>query len=106
MESNNTILKVLDIKRLIHVLSEELNKLNDADVIEFEDDPYWNILDKDLYDPYEEPKDLTMGSLTEDWLFLQKVLNKEREMIDYDLYKLGSILKFLGKKNIIIKNRI
>ncbi|MFP3833133.1 hypothetical protein [Chryseobacterium sp. SIMBA_028] len=103
MESNNPILKVSDIKKIINVLSEELNKLDDTDVVEFENDLYWNILDKDLYDPYEEPTNFTMGSLTEDWLFLKKVLNKEREMIDYDLYKLGSILKFLGKKNIITK---
>lgn len=103
MESNNMILKVLDIKKLINVLSDELNELNDTDTFEFGDDLYWNIPDKDLYNPYKEPTELTMGSLIEDWEFLQKVLKRERKIIDYDLYKLASILKLLGKKNIIIK---
>ncbi|MGE8554832.1 MAG: hypothetical protein ACN6OB_13000 [Chryseobacterium jejuense] len=48
-----------------------------------------------------EPAQLTMGSLSEDWEFLQKVISGERGMIDYDLYKLASILRFLGKKNMI-----
>ena len=44
-----------------------------------------------------------MGSLVEDWEFLQKVVNDQREIIDYDLYKLASLLRFLGKNMIITK---
>lgn len=103
MENNNPVLKVSDVKNLIVHLSDELSKLGDAEVIVLDDDLYWNILDEDLYDPYEKPENFTMGSLTEDWEFLQKVVMGERQMIDYDLYKLASILKFLGKRNIIQK---
>ncbi|WP_250253888.1 hypothetical protein [Chryseobacterium sp. Marseille-Q3244] len=103
MENNNQVLKVSDIKNLIRHLSDELNKLDDADGVELHDDLYWNILDNELYNPYHEPAKLTIGSLTEDWEFLQKFRSGGREMIDYDLYKLASILKFLGKNNIMKK---
>ncbi|MCS4303383.1 hypothetical protein [Chryseobacterium sp. BIGb0232] len=92
---------ILDIRKLINILSDKLEKLDDKEVVKLEDDLYWNILDEELYNPYDEPAQLTMGSLTEDWEFLQNVLNREREIIDYDLYKLASILKFLGKKGMI-----
>ncbi|AYZ13733.1 hypothetical protein EGY05_18090 [Chryseobacterium arthrosphaerae] len=101
MENNNPFLKVSDIKDLIRHLSDELNKRDDAEVVEFEVDLYWNIMDEELYNPYDEPGGFTMGSLTEDWEFLQKVVMGERQMINYDLYKLACILKFLGKSNII-----
>ncbi len=37
-------------------LSDDLNKLDDAEVVELEDDLYWNILDEDIYSPYEKPE--------------------------------------------------
>ncbi|MEJ5105142.1 hypothetical protein [Chryseobacterium sp. MYb328] len=94
---------ILNIRKLINILSDKLEKLDDKKVVKLEDDLYWNILDGELYNPYDKPVQFTMGSLTEDWEFLQNVLNKEREIIDYDLYKLASILKFLGKKGMITK---
>ena len=101
----NKDISILDIKKLINILSDKLGKLDDNEVVEIREDLYWNILDEELYNPYSEPAKLTMGNLTEDWEFLKKVRDEEREMIDYDLYKLASILKFLGKHNIMMKNR-
>ncbi|WP_160136116.1 hypothetical protein [Chryseobacterium sp. c4a] len=97
----NQGISVLNIRKLINILSDKLEKLEDKNVAILEDDLYWNILDEELYNPYHEPANLTMGSLTEDWEFLQKIINGEREMMDYDLYKLSSVLRFLGKRNII-----
>lgn len=99
MESKG--LSILNIRKIINILSDELEKLEDKDIGILEDDLYWNILEDELYNPYHEPSHLTMGSITEDWEFLQKILNGEREMIDYDLYKVASILRFLGKNNMI-----
>lgn len=101
----NKDIGILDVRKLINILSDELGKLDDNGVVKIHEDLYWNILDEELYEPYHDPAKLTMGSLAEDWEFLQKVREGEREMIDYDLYKLASILKFLGKHNIIMKNK-
>lgn len=97
----NKDINISDLRKFINILSDKLEKLEDKNVVVLEDDLYWNILDEELYNPYHKPVQLTMGSLSEDWEFLQKVVNGEREMIDYDLYKLASILRFLGKKNMI-----
>ncbi|WP_426481002.1 hypothetical protein [Chryseobacterium sp. R2ACT005] len=106
MENKKKELKKTDIRKLIEALINQLDKLNDSTSFAFDSDLYWNITDEELYDPYKNPKELTMGSLIEDWEFLQKVLDGKREIIDYDLYKIASLLRFLGKSTIITKSRI
>ncbi|WP_123921340.1 hypothetical protein [Chryseobacterium viscerum] len=103
MENKKLELKKADIQKLIEALLSELEKLNDSTSFAFDNDLYWNITNEELYDPYKDPKELTMGSLIEDWEFLQKVLDGKREIIDYDLYKIASLLRFLGKSMIITK---
>ncbi|MCQ9640181.1 hypothetical protein MP478_12400 [Chryseobacterium sp. WG14] len=106
MENIYSELKISEIKNLIHGLLGELNKLDNAGAITLREDLYWNILEGELYNSYEEPKGLTMGSLKEDWEFLQKVVKGEREIIDYDLCKLASVLRFLGNKCILLQNKV
>lgn len=103
MENKKAELKKTEIKELMGIFLSELEKLNDSTSFAFDNDLYWNITDEELYNPYEDPKELTMGSLIEDWEFLQKVLDGKREIIDYDLYKIASLLRFLGKSMIITK---
>ncbi|WP_213277055.1 hypothetical protein [Chryseobacterium indologenes] len=103
MEKQKVKLNIAELKKLLNILLVHLNKQNNTAFVEFEKDLYWNITDEELYDPYKDPIDLTIGSLVEDWLFLQKVAKDEREILHYDFYKLGSILKFLGSKRLIDK---
>lgn len=100
---NKPELKKTDIRKLIEGLLSQLEKLNDSTSFPFDNDLYWNITDEELYNPYQDPIELTMGSLVEDWEFLQNVLDGKREMIDHDLSKLASLLRFLGKSMIITK---
>lgn len=60
-------ISVLNIRKLINILSDKLEKLEDKNVTILEDDLYWNILDEELYTSYNEPANLTMGSVAEDW---------------------------------------
>ena len=94
---NNTPIKIGDLKILFEIFLSKLNSLDNNQSITPDKDLYWNILDEELYDPYKDPVGLTMGSLTDDWEFLQKVMSGERDMIDYDLYKLAAILRCLGE---------
>lgn len=100
---NNTTIKISDLKILLEVFLSKLNSLDSNQSITLDKDLYWNILDEELYDPYKDPVGLTIGSLTDDWEFLQKVMTGERDMIDYDFYKLAAILRCLGSKGIIAK---
>ncbi|MDR2235936.1 MAG: hypothetical protein LBE92_07420 [Chryseobacterium sp.] len=102
MENNNSI-KVADLKILLETFLLKLKNIDSNKTIPLEKDLYWNILDEELYEPYKDPTKLTMGNLTDDWEFLQKVFDGKREIIDYDLYKIASILRFLAKSMIIKK---
>jgi len=91
MENNIEIQKE-DLKKLLFLLIDKLeNSSNNK--FSLEKDLYWNIPDEELYDVYKDPKDLTIGSLVEDWEFLQKNLIKERGVIGYDFNKISNILK-------------
>ncbi|REC50331.1 hypothetical protein [Chryseobacterium pennipullorum] len=103
MENNKMELKTSDIREFIKTLLVKLDNLDIAISFTLDEDVYWNILDEELYDAYKDPVGLTMGSLADDWSFLQAVLKGKREIVDYDLYKLAAILRFLGKKKIITK---
>jgi len=104
MEPQKVKLHITELKKLLNILLVNLNKHNDTAYVEFEEDLYWNITDEEIYSPYKDPSGLTMGSLIEDWEFLQKIVKDEREIINYDLYKLASIVRFLGSKKLIEKN--
>ncbi len=96
-------MKIGDLKILLEVLLSKLGSMDNSRPVFSDQDLYWNITDEELYDPYKKPVDLTMGSLTDDWEFLQKVMSGERDMIDYDLCKLAAIMRHLGSKEIIAR---
>lgn len=100
---NNTHIKIVDIKKIIEILLTKLDSMDNDNSLILDKDLYWNIVDDEVYNVYKNPTELTIGSLVEDWEFLQKVINGKREMIDYDLNKMSNILKFLGNKMIFIK---
>lgn len=91
-----------DLKKIILILMNKL-EISAEDSFVLDEDLYWNILDEELYDPYKDPKNLTMGSLADDWAFSQNLVEGNRGMIDYDLVKIAAILKFLAKKNLNIE---
>lgn len=97
---NNTEIQKEDLKKILFML---IDKLDDSptDNFSLEKDLYWNIPDDKLYNVYQEPENLTIGSLVEDWEFLQKILRKEREVLWYDFYKVSTILTSIGHSSII-----
>lgn len=98
---NNLELKIRDIKKILKILIDKLDIIDETIIVD--QDLYWNILDIELYNVYKDPNDLTIGSIIEDYEFISAVIMGNRDIIDYDLYKLSSILKFLGKNMLIAK---
>lgn len=84
-----------DLKRIL-ILGDKLEASNNNGFL-FEKDLYWSIPDEKLYDVYKEPVDLTIGSLVEDWKFLQKILRNEREAVVHDFNKISNILRLVGQ---------
>ena len=66
--------------------------------IEIEEDFYWNIDSNERYDPYNDPKELDLGQLSNDWLEISKISSKEKEPIPYALVWLAALYKIIGEK--------
>jgi hypothetical protein len=47
---------------------------------------------------YEEPSELTVGQLSEDWKELQQISSGQKLPIAYALVWLSSVLRFVGSK--------
>ena len=93
---------------IIHV--SELSKLSEeliahlravaGEKIDIPVDYYWNLTKDQKYNPYEQPSELTMGQLSDDWSELHKVINGDAEPISYHLVWLTAILRALGEYTI------
>ena len=91
MEINISELKAIFLREIEHL--EELG----YEKLEIPVDYYWNIPHEVRYDPYQEPKQLNLGQLSEDWEWLKQTLDGKREPLTYDLVWLSTILRAIGE---------
>lgn len=94
---NSIKIQKKELKQILFTIINKIDNLNEAE-ISFHKDLYWNINDEELYNVYEEPKNITIGSIKEDWDFIQKILTDDREIINYDFNKIANILRLVGEK--------
>lgn len=72
----------------------------DITSLDLDPDYYWYIQPPDVYNPYEDPKDLTLGQLSFDVDDMKGLLAKKRLPVGYDLVKLAAILRAIGDSGI------
>ncbi|MCP4608498.1 MAG: hypothetical protein GY845_07275 [Planctomycetes bacterium] len=60
-------------------------------------DYYWHIPKEQIYDPYQEPSELDLGQLTDDWCELQKLLDTDSQPITYCFVWLAAILRAIDE---------
>ncbi len=89
--------KVSDLRILCEKLFSHLEKIGSGSV-KISSDYYWNIPKESRYDKYEEPGDLDLGQLTDDWAELKKILEGKSEPIGYALIWMSSILRAIGEE--------
>ncbi|MEP7289849.1 MAG: hypothetical protein ABI947_29210 [Chloroflexota bacterium] len=90
-------IKVEDLRIVTAKLFAHLEKSNNS-IVEVEHDFYWHIPKELRYDPYQDPSDLSLGQLTDDWNELQKILNNENEPMAYAFVWLSSLLLLVGEE--------
>ncbi|HBC30007.1 MAG: hypothetical protein WC142_04010 [Bacteroidales bacterium] len=88
------IIRVDDLQKIADTLFSKLKK-NVGLEIDISKDYYWNISDDELYNPYQEPKTLTIGQLSDDITELQRLLEKD-ETISYDIKRFAEVLKAIS----------
>lgn len=65
--------------------------------IEISEDFYWNVPDEDRYNPYEQPTNLDLGQLSDDWKELEAIADGSSEPLGYGLVWASSILRRIGE---------
>lgn len=90
----------VNIKEMEKIASLLFSKLRESkgNEIELNNDYYWDISVDELYNPYEEPKNITLGQLSDDLNEIQR-LDKSDDAIPYDLKRFASILNALSTEN-------
>lgn len=84
--------EVLDVLTL---LSKKVNENFGDEIILSSQDYYWQIGLDDMYDVHQEPKELMIGQISDDWSELKRLLVNADDAISYDLVRLGELLKLL-----------
>lgn len=97
-------IKVDELEQIFKSLTDRL-RLTTGGEIELSVDYYWHIPSDQIYNPYEDPKNLDMGQLWDDLAELRRILREEDDAIFYDFERLGNILiavsNELTKKDIV-----
>lgn len=78
-----------------------LNALHESGIaaINIYKDWYWTIAYEEAYHTLKKPTECEIGSLVDDWEWLEKVLCKENPSTTLDFERLGNVIRIL-KKNV------
>lgn len=87
---------IADLKRVFETLVAHLEQTNQS-TYEIEWDYYWDIPTEDRYNPNVDPKDLTLGQLTDDWEGLLEIANGDMPPVGPALVWLSSVLRSIGE---------
>lgn len=68
--------------------------------VELDKDFYWAIQTEDLYSPYEQPKDLTLGQLSSDLADLDAIRTGRSQPTSHSLVWLSAVLRWLGDRTL------
>jgi len=91
----------VNIDEIQNITSLLFSKLREqkGNEIELENDFYWDISSDELYKPYDDPKDIFLGQLSDDLKEVQRLSQSSDEAIPYDLKRIAEIIKALSIEN-------
>ena len=87
---------------LRQALTKILDHLDEAGqaTVTINKDYYWAIPPHQQYDPYEKPKEFTLGQLSDDWLQIKKINEGQSVPVGYALVWLSTIIRAVGEENV------
>ncbi|MFO0579731.1 MAG: hypothetical protein U1A78_37635 [Polyangia bacterium] len=91
-----TRIAISDLRTVIDKLLVQMEESGQTSV-ELKKDFYWSVQPDDLYNPYQSPKELTLGQLTDDWSELQGILQGTKEPLPYALVWAAALLRYAGE---------
>lgn len=89
--------RTADLRQAVLGLLQHLENTGQRE-LEIEEDLYWDIPASKRYLPYQEPDELTLGQLSDDWSEVSQMIAGERELVAYGLVWLSAVLRRVGEK--------
>lgn len=91
-------IQVSEIEKALARLLETLRE-REGDVVELpETDYYWAIPPEEMYDPFNKPKALTLGQLSDDLQELGRIADGQAPPVAGDFLRLSAVLAVIGGK--------
>jgi len=84
---------------IINILCKEVNENFDEDILIDNEDYYWMVKLDDKYNPLVDPKELSLGQVSDDWEDLLRLLESDEIPVSYDLFRLAEILSLVYVKS-------
>jgi hypothetical protein len=88
-------IEISKLREVISVLLDHLEEVHGG-VVDLDADFFWNIPKESLYDPYQQPTELTLGQLTESWRNIESIRSDSDDVINYGLVWLADVLRAIG----------
>jgi len=88
----------INIRELKEIMNSVLEKciLNNGEIIQTEEDNFWYIDLDDGTNFVQEPDNLCVGSLNDDYKSLEVLLKNERNINILDLDRIANVIKFIS----------
>ncbi|TCB95888.1 hypothetical protein E0L21_24355 [Kosakonia quasisacchari] len=90
----------IDLTLLEKVVTEIFTEMKNRgiDSVPLDADYYWNIPSEALYDPYQDPNQLDLGQLQDDYETL-RLAHATGSLVSYNLKNIAAIMRFLSEKH-------
>ena len=89
--------KLETLEKVVHAIFEHMRDLG-VEEVELEKDYYWHIPFEQKYDVYNQPTDLTIGQLTDDWQDIVNIAGDSSNILCVHLRDVSAILRYIGEK--------
>jgi hypothetical protein len=86
-----------ELRRVLEVLLVHLESTSQSE-FEVQEDFYWAVPAGASYDAYEQPTELTIGQLSDDWTRLQAIGEGKAEPLGYALVWASTVIRAIGEK--------
>ncbi|SRR6266487_367341 len=96
MNGNNT-LDVEQLRAVVNRLFDHVINSRNIKKLTFSQEFYWNIPSESLYVMDAQPSEFNVGSLVDDWEFVQSVLREGSEPVAYQFTEIAPLLRYLGE---------
>lgn len=87
-----------ELSKIIAILLLNLRN-SKGNEVELKNDYYWDISSEQIYNPYDDPNDISLGQLSDDLNEVYRLLSSSNEAIPYDLKRIAEILKAISIEN-------